>query len=253
MSLVPLSSSERIRIGDAVYERLRDAIFTGILPPGSKLSIPALAESLGVSRSPVREAVVRLTQERFAREEPRRGAVVARVDLPELVRLYEVREVLEGLAARLAVLHGSEAFFAELTRTHREHEQAVTAGDTTRHMELDMRFHQLSRSAADNPELLRLLDDIQGRVRLAMLTTTVTSGPSLAVEDHRLILEAIVARDAELAEQRARAHIVRLRQALHAQGVSRSEDTPGDPAAPAESAPEGEPSGADLAGAHSAE
>ncbi|MEU0520603.1 GntR family transcriptional regulator [Streptosporangium sp. NPDC006007] len=223
MTLVPLSLSERIRIGDAVYERLRDAICAGVLPPGSKLSIPALAESLGVSRSPVREAVVRLTQERFAREEPRRGAVVATVELPDLVRLYEVREVLEGLAARLAVLHGSEKFIAELTRTHQEHERAVTAGDTTRHMKLDMRFHQLNRSAANNPELLRLLDDIQGQVQLAMLTTTVTSGPCLAVEDHRLILEAITARDAQLAEERARAHIARLRHTLHAQGVSRDD------------------------------
>jgi DNA-binding GntR family transcriptional regulator len=91
------------RIADTVDEKLCNAIFARTLQPGTRLSVPALAAELGVSRSPVREAVLRLTQERLAREEPRRGAVVAHIGPRELTALYEVREVLEGLAARLAV------------------------------------------------------------------------------------------------------------------------------------------------------
>lgn len=208
----PIERTERIT--DAVHERLRDAIFAGDLTAGSRLSVPALAERLGVSRSPVREAVVRLTQERLAREEPRRGAVVAHVDADELASVYEVREALEGLAARLAVLHGGPALVTELDELFAAHEVAVESNELDEHVKLDMRFHYAIRQGSGNPELTRLLDEIQSRVRLAMLTTTVTSGPALALHDHREILEAIRQGDPDEAERRAREHIGRLRHAL---------------------------------------
>jgi DNA-binding GntR family transcriptional regulator len=208
----PIERTERIT--DAVYERLRDAIFAGDLRAGSRLSVPALAELLGVSRSPVREAVVRLTQERLAREEPRRGAMVARVDSDELASVYEVREVLEGLAARLAVLHGGAALVTELDGLFAAHESAVESNQLADHVKLDMGFHQAIRRGAGNPELIRLLDEIQTRVRLAMLTTTETSGPALALKDHREILEAIRKGDPDEAERRAREHVGRLRDTL---------------------------------------
>lgn len=207
-----VSSAERI--ADAVYEQLRERIFSGDLPAGARLSVPAIAEELDVSRSPVRDAVLRLTQERLAREEPRRGAVVARVGPEELAALYEVREVLEGLAARLAVENAGRRLVDRLREVLAEHEQAVASADVQRHMDLDMRFHALVRQAGANPEATRLLDDIQTQIRLAMRTTTVTGGPQQAVEDHRRILAAIESGDPYQAERVARAHIARLRAVL---------------------------------------
>lgn len=207
-----VSSAERI--ADAVYQHLREQIFSGELPPGTRLSVPALADELEVSRSPVRDAVLRLTQERLAREEPRRGAVVSRVGPEELATLYQVREVLEGLAARLAVENAGRRLVDRLREVLEEHESAVESADLDRHLETDMRFHALIREAGGNEEVVRLLDDIQTQIRLAMRTTTVTGGPRHALDDHRKILSAIESGDPAAAEEAARAHIARLRLAL---------------------------------------
>lgn len=223
MHLERLPAAATDRIADAVYERIRDAIFTGALPPGARLSVPALADRLGVSRSPVREAVVRLIQDRLAVEEPRRGAVVARIELADLIRIYEVREVLEGLAVGLAARRDDPELADRLADVLHEHEHAVTSGDLAAHTELDMRFHSLIRHGCGNPEVARLLDDIQVQVRLAMLTTTVTAGPQKALADHQAIYSAIRDRDPAQAERYARAHVSRLREAL--QGYQSAEAT----------------------------
>lgn len=207
-----VSSAERI--GDVVYQHLREQIFSGELPPGTRLSVPAIADELEASRSPVRDAVLRLIQERLAREEPRRGAVVAQVGPIELAALYEVREVLEGLAARLAVENAGRRLVDRLRDTLAEHEEAVATTDLDRHLEADMRFHSLIRQAGGNDEVVRLLDDIQTQIRLAMRTTTVTGGPRYALTDHHAILTAIESGDPAEAERAARAHIARLRVAL---------------------------------------
>ncbi|PXY29025.1 hypothetical protein BAY59_15410 [Prauserella coralliicola] len=207
-------TAARTRVADAVYERLREMIFAGELSPGARLSVPALAESLDVSRSPVRDAVLRLVQERLASEEPRRGAIVASVGLAELVSIYEIREVLEGLAARLAVENAGRKLVRALKEALDEHEAATRTADLAASTEADLRFHRLIREAAGNPEVIRLLDDVQTQVRLAMRTTTVTAGPRQAIDDHRAILTAIESGDAVAAEQAARAHIFRLRSVL---------------------------------------
>lgn len=210
------------RINDAIYSRLREEIIAGQLPPRSRLSVPALAERLHVSRSPVRDAIVRLIQDRLATEEPRRGAVVTLVGPRELATIYEVREVLEGLAARLAIECAGRRLVDALRDTMHTHERAVAEGDMFRHMECDMHFHALIREAAGNPELKRMLDEIQTQVRLAMQTTVVTGGPRRALEDHRAILAAFEDSDPVAAEQAARAHIARLRVAL----LARSDTEP---------------------------
>jgi DNA-binding GntR family transcriptional regulator len=198
------------RITDEVYERLWHDIVTGALPSGARLSVPGIAERLHVSRTPARDAVQRLVQERLAHEEQRRGAVVAQLGLRELAKLYEVREVLEGLAARLAVENAGRRLVSALSEVMAEHEQAAEAEDFAQHMEIDMRFHALVRQAAGNPELVRLLDGIQAQVRLAMHTTSVSGGPRRALHDHQMILAAIQSGDPEAAESAARAHVSRL-------------------------------------------
>jgi DNA-binding GntR family transcriptional regulator len=215
-----MDESAADRLVDDVYRRLRDDIVAGTLAPGERLSVPALAAQLQVSRSPVRDAVARLVQERLATEAPRRGAVVARVGVRELSALYEVREVLEGLAARLAVDNVGQRLVRSLAAVMAEHEAAVATGDLARHFQLDLRFHSLIREAAGNAELTRFLDDIQIQVRLAMQTTSVTGGPERALDDHRAILAAIDAGDGLAAERASRDHIIRLRDALNASAIA---------------------------------
>lgn len=207
------------RVTDHVHHELREQIIAGDLPASARLSVPALAARLGVSRSPVREAIVRLVHERLAREEPRRGAVVADVSHKALTAIYEVREVLEGLAARLAVENAGRRLIRTLEEILQEHERAVSAEDPTAASEADMTFHRLIREAADNAEVVRMLDDVQTQVRLAMRTTRVTAGPTLAIADHRAIVTAMEAGDPAAAEEAARAHIARLRSVLAEQAA----------------------------------
>lgn len=208
---------ERERVADWAYDRIRAAILQGGqggLAPGAHLSVPALAEQLAVSRSPVREAVIRLVREGLAEDEPHRGAAVARVGAAELRRVYEVREVLEGLAARLATQRADRVLLSALSATLEEHRTVVALGDLQAHIEADMHFHRLTRTATGNDPLVVLLDEIQGKIQLAMPTTSVLAGSEQAVRDHEAILAAIQSGDPEEAERVARAHVRRLRHAL---------------------------------------
>jgi DNA-binding GntR family transcriptional regulator len=203
------------RLVDTVYERLRDAILNGVLEPGRKLSVPALAQMLGVSRSPIVAAVQRLVQDGLAVEEPRKGAVVTLINVPELLRLYEIREVLEGLSARLAAERASPDMIKEMAEVLGRHEAAVVSGDQPSRQLENINFHRLIRDAAENHELARWLQALQGQVKLAMRRTGVyMDDVELTVREHRVILQAIQSRDGDAAERAARIHIRRVREKL---------------------------------------
>jgi DNA-binding GntR family transcriptional regulator len=204
----------RHRVADSVHELIAAAVLRGELPPGSRLSVPVLAARLGVSRTPVREAIQRLVSDGLAVEQPHRGAVIASFERHEIVEIYETREVLEGLAARLAAGRAEPPAIAELRAALAEHRAAVSRGDGAAHVELDLRFHRLVAGAARNAHLAQMLGLLQSKVRLAMLTTSVTAGPAQALADHETILAAIERGDEAAAEAAARAHIARLAAAL---------------------------------------
>jgi DNA-binding GntR family transcriptional regulator len=204
------------RIADSVFDGLREAVLDGKLAPGSKLSVPALAQQLNVSRSPVREAVARLIADGLAVDNPRRGAVVATITSADLAELYEVRSSLESVVTRLAVERTGPALADELDQILAEHRAALDSGDSQVIQQCDAAFHKLLRRASRHAYAIRLLDQIQSQVKLAMRTTMVTAGPERALQDHRDITAAIRLGDAELAERRARDHIHRLRDALRA-------------------------------------
>ena len=212
MALTRLLSIDSV--GDAVYSTIRDAIISGELKPGTPLRVPAIAQQLGVSRSPVREAIIRLTTERLAHSEPRLGAVVTQITRGDLTGLYEIREVLEGLAGRLSASMIDGDKIKALGSILVEHEKAVRTNNIEEHVELDLSFHRLIRQSACNSELVVLLNHLESQVRLAMLTITVTSGPKIAFHEHTLIYDAIEAHDPDLAEKTSRAHIARLRNTL---------------------------------------
>lgn len=198
------------RVADSVHDLLREAIIEGRLPPGSRLSVPVLAQQFSVSRSPVREAVQRLVQEGLATEEPHRGAAVARLHPEELVPLYQIRETLEGLAARLAAEQADGEELASLRTTYEAHASALERGEASRHVALDLAFHAALRTASHNDELDQYLERVQGKIAIAMLGGRPQEWSKQAIVEHRAILEAVLARDPEAAEAAARAHIRRV-------------------------------------------
>lgn len=212
-------------LADQAYSVLRDAILSHALPPGSKLSVPEVARWLDISRSPAREAITRIQHDGLADYIPNRGAVVSRIDPEALAEIYAIREVLEGLAARLAAERADTAAVAGLEELWAAHAAAVESGDTVAHVRLDGEFHHLIRAAAGNERLTSSLGRLQGQIRLAMATTSRRGGgPPAALVEHRAILDAIRTGDGKSAEHVAREHIRRLRESLHAASDENTEE-----------------------------
>lgn len=207
----------RSRITDHVYAAIRKAIFQRHIQPGDRLSVPLLASQLEVSRSPVREAVLRLVKDGLAVEQPRKGVVVVDLDAGQLLAIYEVREVLEALAARLAATRATDDALESIRGCLHRHETASLQRDTEQALIADTEFHQLVREATGNGQLVAFLDQLKDKVRVAMRTTSVTRGIDQALADHKQIFDALVARDADAAASAAAGHVARLREALAAE------------------------------------
>lgn len=203
----------RSRLADQVYELLKDRILDRKLVPGQRLSVPAIAKELDLSRSPVREAVQRLVQERLATEQPHQGAVVATADLKSLVDLYQVRAALDGLSAELAVGARDTALATDLAAIQDDHRRAYDRGSNSEVIRADTRFHARIMDAAANPELLRVLQPILHRMSLAMLAGD-QSWPARALDEHQAVIDAIADRDAAGAHAAMVAHVLRVREDL---------------------------------------
>lgn len=215
-------------LADRVYRELRDAILGGNLRPGDSLSVPELAQQMGISRSPVREGVQRLIHDGLATHVPYRGAEVSRFEPSRLQGLYVVRELLEGLAARLATERLDSSHAAELRKVLAAHGRAIrsrSGAAELRHIQLDMKFHRITRQIASNEHLSTFLDMLQGQSHLAYHALWRAPDASrLAYEEHERIFEAMLEGDPGKAEQAAREHIAGLRTRLMSTHAGQPDD-----------------------------
>ncbi|MEW6421362.1 MAG: GntR family transcriptional regulator [Deinococcota bacterium] len=204
----------RDRVVDVVRERLRAAILAGELAPGTRLSVPELARHLQVSRSPVREAVLLLVGEGLAVEHSRRGVEVARLNLSDLLELYELRAALEGLAAGLAAERMTGTDLAAL-RGVLDAQGAEALREAGRFRDLDARFHQIIVQTCGNARLTRYAELLAREMRLAgSLLLNTPAHLRLSQEEHRTIERALRQRDGPAAEVAMRAHLTRVAQAV---------------------------------------
>lgn len=207
-----LSRADRGNTTDAVHYAIREAILTGVLTPPAWLREDELATALRVSRTPVREALRRLADEGLTQHVANRGSVVSPVTTEEVLAVYAVREVLEGLAARSAAQRRPPGFVDELNRIHQRMVDERD-GDPQVMAELSFEFHAAIRAAAGNPYLTRFLIHAEQVVRRFGRNTFAPAGrPDEALEEHFGLLQAIVSGDAELAEQRATEHMRKARE-----------------------------------------
>lgn len=204
---------QRSRLADQAYELLKERILTREMLPGQRLSVPAIAEDLGLSRSPVREAVQRLVQEGLGAERPHSGAVVATADLANLVHLYQVRAELEGLSCELAAMAGDEELIRDLEAIQDEHEAAHRDGQRSRMIRSDVDFHARILRSAGNPELDRMLEPVLQRMMLGMLEAD-RAWPLHAMAEHRKVIAALRNADASAARASMTAHVLRVRADL---------------------------------------
>jgi DNA-binding GntR family transcriptional regulator len=190
------------------YERLRDQIVTLRRAPGSLLDEAELMKSLGLGRTPIREALQRLACESLVVIRPRRGTYVASLSLGDLQQIFELRQVLEGHAAALAAERATDAEIAALEEALAPLDQNPEAIDTQAYIEIDSAFHRaLARSTHNG-----LLEDNLGRMynlnlRLWYFSLSQIGPMRDAIEQHRAVVEAIKCHDIHIAEAAVRKHI----------------------------------------------
>jgi len=193
---------------EQVREELRDDILGGQLAPGTVLSEVALAESFGVSRGPIREALSRLESDGLVTITPRRGAIVADLTPDEFIEAYQVREALETFAIRLAVPRLGEAELARLRELHAEMVEHATGGEVNGFFDANTAFHDVIVAGSGNRKLhetYRVLMDQMGRYLARSLT--LRGSLEKSITEHSAILEAVEAGDSERAVRLLADHI----------------------------------------------
>jgi len=207
-----ISQQEENRtLADRVCQQIITAIVKGEIPTGSKISEPELARTYGISRGPLREAMGRLESLRLIERKPHIGARVVQLSVKELLEIYRVREALEGMACRLAALMMPQEEIDSLRALLDQHQQNIEQqeGQAYFQKEGDLDFHYRIVMASGNSKLQELLAaDLYHLVRMYRYQFSLSSSrPTLALREHHQILDAIEARDEELAELLMRRHI----------------------------------------------
>lgn len=198
---------------------LREAIVSGKIKAGEKLNEPSLAEEYQVSRGPLREAIRRLVSMGLVEHKPHVGASVIPLELDRIIQLYEVREALEGMAARLAAQHMSSAEIEQLKKLldlHRQHYEN-NAGEYM-HADGDFDFHyQIIKGSGNALLTQQLCDELYHLIRMFRFQTSrFKSRSNRALIEHEQLVHAIEHRDPELAEMLMRRHISRAKDAIKA-------------------------------------
>jgi DNA-binding GntR family transcriptional regulator len=195
-------------LSEQVYEFLRSQILSDQYPPGTELNELSIADSLGVSRGPVREAMGRLRTEGLVEVRPRRGAVVTALSRGEFLGAYQVREALEVLAIRLAVPRIGRAEVNELRSMVSRMEELARAVDESRFFDVNAAFHALLVRTSENQHLIRFHTQLAAQMRRYRSLSAMLRGDLItSVREHRAILQAVTRGEAEKAAELLAAHV----------------------------------------------
>jgi DNA-binding GntR family transcriptional regulator len=202
---------------DLIIQQLRAEIVSGQIPPGEKLSEARLAERFGVSRMPVRDALKELESAGFVTVEQRRGTFVRGMSRSEILDLFEVREAVEGMAARLCAHRANNDLLAKLDEAIETMSRQVKVLDMDGYSRTDERLHELILSGASNERLsdhYRLLVQHLHRGLLSSIVTRREGRMERSLAEHVEIMRALHAHDAQGAEDAMRNHVQRGRLEL---------------------------------------
>ena len=205
---------------EMVYEELKLQILTGGIVPGTRMMEVELAEEMGVSRTPIREAIRKLEKEGLVTIEPRRGAYASRISTEDMVEILEVRQDLEGLAAFFAATRMSKENLEELKSIAEKYNKAVEEGNMQDMIRFDTMFHRKIVDSCNNKILVHMVEQLQEMVlRFRYIYYDNFRRAEHMPAEHRAILEAIADGDEEKAREAADVHIYRLKQLVIEEGV----------------------------------
>ncbi|HIU26727.1 MAG TPA: GntR family transcriptional regulator [Candidatus Copromorpha excrementigallinarum] len=205
---------------EMVYEELKMQILTGAIVPGTRMMEVELAEEMGVSRTPIREAIRKLEKEGLVTIEPRRGAYASQISTEDMVEILEVRQNMEGLAAYFAASRMKPEQLEELKAVSANYNKAVAAGDMQSMIDNDTKFHHIIVESCNNKILVSMIEQLQELVlRFRYIYYDNFRRAENMPEEHRAILEAIENGRADDARQAADVHIDRLKELVIREGV----------------------------------
>lgn len=206
--LAPIKLDSYQPLREVVCESLRDAIRKGILKPGERIMEIKLAEELGVSRTPVREAIRKLELEGYVVMMPRRGTYVADMSIRDINEIFEIRTALESLSNGLAAEHITEDELEHLQRLLVIIGGYIKEGDMDKIVETDIEFHDLLYHAARNNRLVGIISNLRDQLtRFRTLSMSYPGRLEATLDEHRAIVEAIANGDDRAARKAAEHHM----------------------------------------------
>ena len=226
--LQPIDLDTYQPLREAVCETLRDAIRKGILEPGERLMEVQLADELGISRTPVREAIRKLEQEGYVIMMPRRGTYVSDISTNDVKEIFEIRSALESLATGLAARRIEQDELETLQNLLVEIEGYIAKNDIEKIVETDIKFHGLLYKVSRNERLVNIISNL--KEQLARFRTLSMSYPGRlqeTLEEHSEMVEAIANGDVSAARDAAEHHMERAEKTLlkaMRKGIIRAKD-----------------------------
>ena len=220
-----LKLTKNPNLTEQAYQSVKRQLLNGSFPEGSKLTEEYLSNALGISKSPVREALMRLESEGLICIEARRGAYARKFSAKEVRDLYDVRALLEVQAVSIATI--TPELLLEMAESIERTRNNLEAGDKLRHIEEDMHFHGLIAAATGNAEFGRILDNLQQKSLLCRMATFYLSATT-APTSHQKIYAAMRNGNLERAQREMRDHILFVRNSLLHSLEPETAMTPGD-------------------------
>ncbi|MBE8954500.1 MAG: GntR family transcriptional regulator [Quinella sp. 2Q5] len=213
--LEPITINSYQPLRETVCEVLRDAIRRGVLEPGERLMEVQLAEELGISRTPVREAIRKLEQEGYVIMMPRRGTYVSSMSVHDVKEIFEIRSALESLSTSLAAMRIEPDELDRLRALLGEIEGHIQRRDIDKIVETDIEFHGLLYRVSRNERLVAIIGNL--KEQLARFRTLSMSYPGRlqeTLQEHRAMVEAIAAGDVDAARDAAERHMEQAEETL---------------------------------------
>ena len=205
---------------EMVYEELKMQILKGSIIPGTRMMEVELAEEMGVSRTPIREAIRKLEKEGLVTIEPRRGAYASMISTEDMVEILEVRQDLEGLAAYFAADRMTKEQVEELREVSNSYNEAVRQGNMEAMIKHDTRFHHIIVESCRNKILVQMIEQLQELVlRFRYIYYDNFRRAENMPEEHEAIVAAISEGNADKARAAADIHIERLKELVIKEGV----------------------------------
>ena len=205
---------------EMVYEELKMQILKGSIIPGTRMMEVELAEEMGVSRTPIREAIRKLEKEGLVTIEPRRGAYASMISTEDMVEILEVRQDLEGLAAYFAADRMTDEKMEELREVSNSYNEAVKSGKMEDMIKYDTRFHHIIVESCRNKILVQMIEQLQELVlRFRYIYYDNFRRAENMPDEHEAIVAAISEGNADKARAAADIHIDRLKELVVKEGV----------------------------------